>query len=119
MKRLISTTLAAALAFSAAGAATASAQPYQGPPGYNHDHDHDHGPGPGFYGPPGYHSAPPGGYNGWHRGGYYHGPRYVVRDYGHYHLRPPPRGYEWVQQGGQFVMIAVASGVIADILLNR
>ncbi len=58
MKRLISTTLAAALAFSAAGAATASAQPYQGPPGYNHDHDH--GPGPGFYGPPGYHSAPPG-----------------------------------------------------------
>jgi Ni/Co efflux regulator RcnB len=117
MKRLISTTLAAALAFSTIGATAASAQPYPGPPGYNHDHDHDHGP--GFYGPPGYHSAPPGGYNGWHRGGYYHGPRYVVRDYGHYHLRPPPRGYEWVQQGGQFVMIAVASGVIADILLNR
>jgi Ni/Co efflux regulator RcnB len=110
MKRLISTTLAAALAFSAAGVSAASAQPYQGPPGYDYHHD---------YAPPGYHPAPPGGYNDWHRGGYYHGPRYVVRDYGHYRLRPPPRGYEWVQQGGQFVLIAVASGVIADILLNR
>jgi hypothetical protein len=109
MKRFLSTSFAAALAVSAMGSSAALAQPYPGPPGFNH---------PPAY-PPHYHEAPPGGYNGWHRGGYYHGPREVVRNYGAYHLRPPPRGYEWVNNGGQFVLIAVASGVIADILLNR
>jgi Ni/Co efflux regulator RcnB len=109
MKRLLSTTLAAALAFSAMGTSGALAQNY-GPPGFNHQ--------PGYL-PHGYHEAPPGGYNGWHRGGYYSGPRTVVTDWNRYHLRPPPRGYEWVNHGGQFVLIAAASGVIADILLSR
>jgi Ni/Co efflux regulator RcnB len=113
MKRILMTTIAAAMAFGAT-AAPALAQNYPGP-GYNHPPGFDHPYGP----PPGYHEAPPGGWNGWHRGGYYHGPRYVVHDWDRYHLRPPPRGYEWVQSGGQFVLIAVASGVIADLLLNR
>jgi Ni/Co efflux regulator RcnB len=43
----------------------------------------------------------------------------VVRDYDRYHLRQPPRGYEWVQANGQFVLLAVTTGVIADILLNH
>ncbi len=110
MKRMISTALAAALALGTVAVQGASAQAYYGPPGFNHQHD---------YVPPGYHLAPNGGWNGWHRGGYYHGPRNVVRDYGRYHLRPPPRGYEWVQANGQFVLLAVTTGVIADILLNR
>jgi Ni/Co efflux regulator RcnB len=110
MKRLISTALAAVLATGTIAVGTASADQYYGPQGFNHQRG---------YVPPGYHLAPDGGWNGWHRGGYYHGPRYVVRDYDRYHLRQPPRGYEWVQANGQFVLLAVTTGVIADILLNH
>ena len=35
-----------------------------------------------------------------------------------HHLHQPPHGYEWVQSGGQYVMIAVASGIIADVVVN-
>jgi Ni/Co efflux regulator RcnB len=54
----------------------------------------------------------------WHHGDYYHGNRYVVRDWQHYHLRQPPYGYEWVQDGDQFVLIAIATGIITDVILN-
>jgi len=112
MKRIMTTALAAAIAFGAAGAGTASADQYYGPQGFNHQ--------PGYV-PPGYHVAPEGGYNGWKRGAHYAGPRSVVNqgDWGRYHLRPPPRGYEWVNSNGQFILLAVTTGVIADILLNR
>lgn len=57
-----------------------------------------------------------------HRGGYipreYRGPRYVV-DYRVYHLAPPPRGHQWVQVGADYVLIAVATGLIANIILNN
>jgi Ni/Co efflux regulator RcnB len=43
---------------------------------------------------------------------------YVVDDWRGHHLRPPPRGYEWVQDGGDYLLVAVATGVIAEILLN-
>ena len=56
------------------------------------------------------------------RGGYipheYRGPRYVV-DYRTYHLAPPPRGQQWVQVGADYVLIAVATGLIANIILNN
>jgi Ni/Co efflux regulator RcnB len=54
----------------------------------------------------------------WHNGDRYNGGRNVVRNWNQYHLRQPPSGYEWVQDGGQFVLIAVASGIIADIIAN-
>lgn len=67
------------------------------------DHGGDmHGPGPG--GRP------------WARGDHFDGRREVVGNYSHYHLNRPPHGYEWVNSGGQFVMIAVASGVVASII---
>jgi Ni/Co efflux regulator RcnB len=57
---------------------------------------------------------------GWRRGGYvprdYR--RFYVQDYGYYGLRPPPPGYRWVYADGNFVLMAVATGLIADILLN-
>jgi len=111
MKRIMSTALATAIAFGALGAGAASADQYYGPQGFNHQ--------PGYV-PPGYHPAPD-GYNGWRRGAPYHGPRAVVQDhdYDRYHLRPPPRGYEWVNNNGQFILLAIGTGVIADILLNR
>lgn len=34
------------------------------------------------------------------------------------HLRAPPRGYEWRQVDGNYVMAAVATGVIASIIAN-
>lgn len=57
----------------------------------------------------------------WRSGGYMahndwdHGQRL---DYRHYHLRKPPRGYEWRNVGGKYVLAAVATGLIADIVLN-
>ena len=37
-------------------------------------------------------------------------------DYRHYHLRRPPRGYEWRQVDGNYVLAAVATGVIASVI---
>ena len=54
----------------------------------------------------------------WHHGDYYHGNRQVVGDWQHYHLRQPPSGHEWVQDGNQFVLIAASTGIITDVILN-
>lgn len=43
----------------------------------------------------------------------------MVSHWEEHHLRRPPRGYEWVQVGGDYVLVAIASGIIADILLNH
>ncbi len=45
--------------------------------------------------------------------------QYVVDDWRGHNLRAPPRGYHWVQSGGDYVLIAIASGIIADVLLSR
>jgi Ni/Co efflux regulator RcnB len=37
-------------------------------------------------------------------------------DYNHYHLHAPPRGYEWREVDGNYVMAAVATGVIASVV---
>ncbi len=39
-------------------------------------------------------------------------------DYRRHHLRRPPNGYEWRQSNGQYVLAAVATGLIASIVLN-
>jgi Ni/Co efflux regulator RcnB len=41
-----------------------------------------------------------------------------VIDYRTNHLRAPPRGYEWREVNGQYVLAAVATGVIASIILG-
>jgi len=111
MRRFISFSLAAAMAVAALGSASALAQPYPGgPPGP---------PPPGFSRPPPpYRPGPGPGWHRWHRGDRFYGNRHVVRNWQRYRLRPPPPGYQWVQSGGQFVLIAVASGVIAEIIMN-
>jgi Ni/Co efflux regulator RcnB len=40
-------------------------------------------------------------------------------DYRQHHLRHPPRGYEWRESNGQFIMAAVATGVVASIILDN
>jgi Ni/Co efflux regulator RcnB len=37
-------------------------------------------------------------------------------DYKEHHLRAPPHGYEWRQVDGNYVLAAVATGVIASVV---
>jgi Ni/Co efflux regulator RcnB len=43
---------------------------------------------------------------------------YVVDDWRGHRLSAPPRGYHWVQVGGDYVLVAIATGVILQLLLN-
>lgn len=66
-----------------------------------------------------------GRHEGWYkRGGHvpqeYRSGRYVVNDWHSEHLRQPPRGYHWVRSdNGDFLLVAVATGVITDLLLHH
>ncbi len=40
-------------------------------------------------------------------------------DYRQRHLRQPPRGYEWRESNGQYVLAAVATGVIASVMMDN
>ena len=76
-------------------------------PGYRHDYYRGAGPN-----------------HEWQRGGRlpneYRGHQYVVNDWRGHHLSAPPRGYHWVQvNGGDYVLAAVATGIILDTLLTQ
>lgn len=43
----------------------------------------------------------------------------VVSDWRGLHLRRPPRGYHWVEADGDYVLAAVATGVILQVILNN
>ena len=45
--------------------------------------------------------------------------QYVVNDWRAYRLAAPPRGYHYVQVGGDFVLVAIATGIIANIILSQ
>ena len=40
-------------------------------------------------------------------------------DYRRYHLRHPPRGYEWRESNGSYIMVAIATGIIASAILSQ
>ena len=58
-----------------------------------------------------------------HRGGRlpseYRNRQYVVNDWRGHRLSAPPRGYQWVQAGSDYVLVAAATGLIASIFLNQ
>ena len=93
---------------------------------YGHDRDrHDsrrYYPAPRWNGPGyrnGYYAPPP----RWVRGGRIYrpgyGPTYVVSDYRGYGLRYPPHGYGWRRDDhGHFLLVALATGVIADLVFH-
>ncbi len=89
MIRLRNLLMATAIATTALGAGTALAQPY---PYDHHDgwYDHDHH----------WHH-----WHHWRPGDRYDGPRYIVHNWGYYHLPPPPPGAYWVNTGGRFVLV--------------
>jgi len=45
--------------------------------------------------------------------------QHVVNDWRAHHLTPPPRGQQWVQVGADFVLVAIATGVITSLILNH
>lgn len=47
----------------------------------------------------------------------YRGPRYYVNDYHRYNLRRPPRGYRWVRVNNDFMLVAITTGIIMDVIL--
>ena len=59
----------------------------------------------------------------WRRGGYlpheYRNHQYVVDDWRGHRLSRPPRGYQWVQVGNDYVLAAIASGLIANLIINQ
>ncbi len=48
-----------------------------------------------------------------------HRDEYVVNDWRERGLREPPEGHHWVRSGDDFVLAAIATGVIADIALHH
>lgn len=101
-----------------------------GPPQHQMDRN-DHGrPGPGpqaHRGPPPH--APAYGRRGaGPRHNFYKGGRlpaqyrrhpYIIEDWRVHHLSEPPRGYYWVQAGNDFLLTAIATGLIAQVILNN
>jgi Ni/Co efflux regulator RcnB len=64
-----------------------------------------------------------GPYRSFHRGdrlpAEYRHRNYVVNDWRGHHLSAPPRGYHWVQTGADYVLVAIATGVILQLFLNN
>jgi Ni/Co efflux regulator RcnB len=113
MKRL----LIATVALSLLGGTAASADPHGHGRGHDrdryerdrHDGRHDNG---NHYGQRKHR---------WARGErlpttYYRDRGYYV-DYRRHHLRAPPRGYQWVRVDNDYVMVALATGLIASIII--
>ena len=113
-KHLMAVALGALLV---SGAAMAVGSPYQ--QGYqgqgNRDNHQDHR---------GYVQHDRGRHEGWYKkGGHmpaqYRGSSYVVTDWRSRHLRQPPRGYHWVRSdNGDFLLVAITTGVISSIIAN-
>ena len=74
---------------------------------------------PGYWYAPGYGYRHLGRY-AWRRGAYVPPPyrSYYVQDWGYYGLRPPPPGYRWIYADGNFVLMAAATGLIADLVIH-
>jgi len=45
--------------------------------------------------------------------------QYVVDDWRGHRLSAPPRGYHWVQTGGDYVLVAIGSGIILQLFLGN
>lgn len=103
MKRLLATGFALALIIGNVGIAAAQPRDDHGPQEEHHD---DHAPPPHHWA-----KGQRIEKEDWDRGQHI--------DYHEHHLRAPPRGYEWREVDGQYVLAAIAGGVIASVILNQ
>jgi Ni/Co efflux regulator RcnB len=107
MKRLLASALALSMLTGAAFSGTSA----MAQPGRHDDHgrydNHDNRGGHGHH---------------WARGqrlpNTWYNDRSHYVDYRAHHLRAPPRGYEWREVDGNYVMAAAATGLIASIIAN-
>lgn len=96
MKRLICTAFALALLGGTAAMADEHDRDYNR---YDEHHQHDRAH--------------------WGRGDHFSGHYIAVDDWRGHHLRRPPHGYHWVQNDdGDYILVAVTSGIILDLMLN-
>jgi Ni/Co efflux regulator RcnB len=103
MKRMLTATAAALIGLASLSGA-AMAQPGH----YDHGHD-QHGP----------QGRDDHGHHSWRKGeriDHNEWRRYSAVDWRRHHLRQPPRGYEWREVNGQYVMAAAATGLVAAII---
>ena len=125
-KILVSTFVAACLAGSSALAQ-----------GYDHRGPQHSAPPAVRHAPPPRHAAPPhrppppvehrgrgaGPHHNFYKGdrlpSEYRSRQYVIDNWRAHHLSAPPRGYYWVQAGGDYVLAAIATGLIAQIVLSN
>ncbi len=115
--------LTVAVALSLAAGSAASAQDRRGDGGQRghryerqerQDHGRGRGPGPGDYRQE---RGEGRGQGGWARGQRLPGAyRDSGVDYRSHRLRRPPRGYQWVQVGGDYVLTDAATGLILDVI---
>ena len=47
----------------------------------------------------------------------YRGSQYYVNDWRRYNLRRPPRGYRWVRVDNDYMLVAITTGIIMDIIM--
>ena len=97
----------------------AAPAPWPGPARVAPQHDWRHDGPRDWHGGSGHRAQGP----HFHRGGYlppqYRGGHHVVHDWRGHHLTPPPRGQQWVQVGTDVLLVAVATGLIAQVILNH
>jgi Ni/Co efflux regulator RcnB len=59
-------------------------------------------------------------YYSWRRGDRlpvaYYAPRYVIHDYGAYHLHRPPHGYHWVRVNNDVILAAITTGIVLQVV---
>ena len=92
----------------------------------DHRWDNRGGNYPGRYGspPPAYRGARGAGpdhafYPGNRLPPYWRTRQYVVEDWRGHRLSAPPRGYHWVQSGGDYLLVAITTGIILQLLLGN
>ena len=111
MKRIVSLLATAVLL---AGTASAFAQPNRDDRNQGRD-NHSQGPSMSMKGMDMSHQ-----HSDWKKGGHIARDdwgRGAQIDYREHHLRRPPRGYEWRQVDNNYVLAAVATGLIASVIM--
>ena len=123
-----------AVCMGSGSAAFAQSRDYRGEHGqrseHNERHDrydrHDNRHGDRYDGPRGGyqgHDDRPAARHHLRRGAYldhrYRGSSYVVSDWRSRRLSAPPRGSHWVQADGDYALVAIATGLITQVLLNQ
>ena len=91
-------------------------------PDYRPGHAHGARP-PAYRPPPGHAYRGAGPNHNWYRGSHlppvYRTQHYVVNDWRAHRLHAPARGHYWVQNGADYLLVAIATGVIVQMVLGN